>query len=129
VFRWRDAKPVYAAASSFRASRQAGSAWNAPGNFIWHCTPACPELRIRFAGTQTSRRITLALDANDRYRLLFYRNGIASGHADIPVAQAAEPGLRVVRAEVPIAVESYDAIGVLPLYGDGVYALGHLSAQ
>jgi hypothetical protein len=113
-------------AAAFAAARADHTAWNATGTYRFACRMTCPELRLAFDAVQTARAIELSVDNNDRYRVTFYRDGIARGHIDAPRADG-DPGLRVVRLAVPEeAAHGYDTVGVWPLYGDGSYALGHL---
>jgi hypothetical protein len=75
---------------------------------------------------ETAAQIVVSVDDNDAYRMTWYRDGRALGHVDLPRDEAA-PGLRVRNVDAPAAARAgYDAIGVLPLFGDGAYALGHL---
>ena len=113
-------------ADDFRRPVAAGTAWDAAGNYLFHCAPDCPELRLTSATLQTAAEVEVSVDDNDAYRLTWYRAGRALGHVDLPRDEAA-PGLRVRIVDAPAAArDGYDAIGVLPLYGDGAYALGHL---
>ncbi|HKU43554.1 MAG TPA: hypothetical protein VJR89_35570 [Polyangiales bacterium] len=121
------AATVQRAADSFSRPRAPETAWDAPGNFVWRCEPSCPELRLRFGAVRAVARVSLSLDHNDRYRVSCYRDGRALGHVDIPMADG-PPGLHVVEVAAPDACASSDALGVLPLYGDGHYSLGHLRA-
>jgi hypothetical protein len=116
-----------ALAADFSAPRTAGSAWNAPGNYVWRCSPDCGELRLRLGDRRRARQVSLSVDHNDRYRLLFYRSGQLRAYADVPPAQGSAPGLQTARIDVPEPAQTgIDAIGVQPLYGDGGYSLGHL---
>ena len=66
----------------------------------------------------------MSLDDNDRYRVTFYRQDVALAHVDVPREQRG--GMRVATIDVPAAASvGYDAVGILPLYGDRLYALGH----
>jgi hypothetical protein len=114
-------------ATHFAAPRAAGSAWNAPGNYVWRCNPDCGELRLRLGGRRPARHLSLSVDHNDRYRVLFYRGGQLRAYADVPPAQGTTPGLQTARIDVPAPARAgIDAVGVQPLYGDGGYSLGHL---
>jgi hypothetical protein len=117
----------WATAADFAAPRAMGAIWNAPGNYVWQCTPDCGELRIRIPGRRRARHVNLSVDHNDRYRVLFYRGGQLQGSADVPPAAGIPTGLQTARISVPpLARTGIDAIGVQPLYGDGGYSLGHL---
>jgi hypothetical protein len=70
--------------------------------------------------------VEVSLDNNDAYRVTWYRDGQALGHADLPRDEAAG-GMRVAVVDGPAPARAgYDAIGVIPLFGDGAYAVGHL---
>ena len=113
-------------ATDFQRPVAPGTAWDAPGNYIFHCAPDCPQLRLASAAVETAAQVEVSVDDNDAYRLTWYRAGRALGHVDLPRDEAA-PGLRVRLVDAPaVARDGYDAIGVLPLFGDGSYALGHL---
>lgn len=113
-------------AEDFRRPVAPGTAWDRPGNYVFHCAPDCPELRLTSTVRETAAQIEVSVDDNDAYRMTWYRDGRALGHVDLPRDEAA-PGLRVRNVDAPAAARAgYDAIGVLPLFGDGAYALGHL---
>jgi hypothetical protein len=115
-----------ARAADFRRPAAPGTAWDAPGNHLFRCHPACHELRLAADGVETAPAVEVSIDDNDAYRLTWYRGGRALGHVDLP-RDPATPGLRVALALTPPAARAgYDAVGVFPLYGDGAYALGHL---
>jgi hypothetical protein len=104
----------------------AGSPFDAPGNHRFDCDVTCTELRLTFPRIQQAAAVEVSLDDNDRYRVTFYRDDVAVSHVDVPRQQRG--GMRVATINVPTAAAAagYDAIGVLPLYGDRFYALGHL---
>ena len=114
-------------ATNFGTRREAGSAWNAEGNFVFSCRPTCPELRLTYDARTRAASFELSLDNNDRYRVVFYAAGRALADVDID-PHPTGPGVRVETRAVPASAlaEGFDAIGVRPLYGDGAYALGHL---
>jgi hypothetical protein len=119
-------RPIVREAAEFQAPIAAHSAWNAPGNHLFRCEPDCDPLILRLGRTAAARAVEVSVDDNDRYRVLFYRDGAVLAHADLPRAEGWN-GMRVVAIDVPAAASAgYDAIGVLPLYGDGSYAFGHL---
>jgi hypothetical protein len=118
--------PIARSAADFQTPIPAHSAWNAPGNHVFRCEPDCGPLILRLARPATARAIEVSVDDNDRYRVLFYRDGVVRAHADLPRAEGWS-GMRVVPISAPAAASAgYDAIGVVPLYGDGSYAFGHL---
>jgi hypothetical protein len=115
------------AADELSSPRAPGSAWDAPGNEVFRCAPRCGELRVIFPERERATALELSLDNNDRYEVVFYRGDelLAASNVD---ARPVAPGLRVEQLAIPpLAAElGFDAIGVRPLYGDGVYSLGHL---
>jgi hypothetical protein len=91
------------------------------------CGSACPELRVEWKKMRRALRVELSLDHNDRYRVHFYREGSRVGQADARSDRRRKGGLRVVRLAVPIgAASGFDAIGIVPLYGDSRYSVGHV---
>jgi hypothetical protein len=113
--------------SQLGAVRAPGVPWNAPGNVVFQCQPRCPELRVDLEGEQHAAQVEVSTDHNDRYELLFYRQGRSVGRVAWGAFEGAG-GLRVLRLEVPPEAQKagYDTLAVRPLYGDGQYGLGHL---
>jgi hypothetical protein len=116
-------------ATHLRAVRAAGSAWDLPGNFIWQCTPNCPELRIRPSVPPRARRVSVSLDHNDRYRLSLYRAGTVVGHIDVSPTRAIQGGMQTLVLPLPDNAQTFDTVGIQPCYGDGRYSLGHLIVE
>jgi hypothetical protein len=117
--------PLRREATEFARPVAVGSPFDAPGNHLFDCEAACTELRLSFPDVEQSRFAELSLDDNDRYRVTFYRRDVALGHVDLPREQLG--GMRVATIEAPAAAAAgYDAVGIIPLYGDRHYALGHL---
>jgi hypothetical protein len=115
--------PTVRSGADFERPVAAGTAWNAPGNHVFSCRPDCAELRLTVA---SAARVEVTLDNNDAYRLTWYRAGRPLGHADLPRDETTG-GMRLALVDAPPAArEGYDTIGVLPLFGDGAYSLGHL---
>jgi hypothetical protein len=113
-------------ASRYAQERAAASAWAAPGNYIWQCRPSCLELRLGWSSVRNAGRLEISLDHNDRYRLIYYRGERLLGHADVAPDRRVGSGLQRVWLDAPAG---FDALGVLPLYGDGSYSLGHVLAD
>jgi hypothetical protein len=112
-------------ASSYREPRQAGAAWDERGHFHFTCRPDCEELLLRLEERATPRSVELSVDHNDYYRLVYYRG--RRPLAMTTVKQSSGKGLAVRRVDVPAQARGgFDALGVLPLHGDGRYALGHV---
>jgi hypothetical protein len=82
---------------------------------------------VRFDKLQHATRVHLSTDDNDRYRLYFYREQRLVGHQDLK-PPGGRTGLRtsVITIAAATTNEGFDAVGILPLYGDSRYALGHL---
>ena len=121
-----EAPAVHRDAGELARPVAAGSAFDAPGNHRFDCDATCTELRLTFPAVQQAAAVEVSLDDNDRYRVTFYLKDVAVSHVDVPRQQRG--GMRVATINVPAAAVSagYDAVGVLPLYGDRFYALGHL---
>ena len=112
-------------ASDLSRVRKAGSAWDASGNHVFACEPHCAELIVSFLGTVRQSTLELSLDSNDSYQIAYYRNGTLLAHSSVP--QRRRKSMRIERLRVPKAArDEFDAIGVLPLHGDGRYSLGHV---
>jgi len=113
-------------ASEFARPVDTGSAFDAPGNHLFDCDVTCTELRLTLPAIEHAPVADISLDDNDRYRVTFYLKDTAVGHVD--VARQQRGGMRVATIEAPAAAAAagYDAVGILPLYGDHHYALGHL---
>jgi len=113
------------AAASYSESRAAGTKWDREGNFRFTCKPTCEELSLAFGKQITPRTVELSLDHNDYYRVTYYRRGRPL--AATTIKQSSGDGLALRRIDVPArARNGFDALGVLPLHGDGRYALGHV---
>ena len=117
--------PLRHDADAFARPIVAGSPFDAPGNHRFHCDVTCTELRLTLPGIEQAPVVEISLDDNDCYRVTFYLKDVAVGHVDVPRQQRG--GMRIATIDVPAAASAgYDAVGVLPLYGDRFYALGHL---
>jgi hypothetical protein len=113
-------------AADFALDKAAGDAWDSPGSYLFDCDPTCPELLVALDGPLQSQRLEIAVDHNDAYQVTFYRQGQALGQHEFGPATDAE-GLRLQTIDVPQgAAEGFDAVGILPLYGDGRYSVGHV---
>jgi hypothetical protein len=112
------------AADAVSAPKRDGHPWN-EGTVPIECDPACPELRVSWPAVQRPRGIEISLDHNDRYRITFYRAGEQLGFRELALQHHGN-GLCVHAVPVPEGRGGFDEIGVVPLYGDGRYALGHL---
>jgi hypothetical protein len=101
----------------------AGKPWNAKEHHVFKCRPNCRELRVDLSRSRSDRIVRLGVDHNDWYRLSFYRSGEPIDYVD--VAPGGGDGIRMRHANVPTAAREagYDEVGVMPLYGDGRYAL------
>jgi hypothetical protein len=129
-FHWPwQASVTRADATRFATPHAAGSPWDSPGNFVWQCTPNCPELRIRPAIPPHAHGVSVSLDHNDRYRLLLYRAGTVIGHIDVSPTREIQAGLQTLVLPLPPSAQSFDTVGIQPCYGDSRYSLGHLSVQ
>lgn len=113
------------ALADFGALKTRGTDWDAPGSYLFRCTPRCPELIVPLGDPTRARRIELALDSNDAYQLTYYAAAAPLARVTLEPATRGT-GLRLERVITPDGVPSFDALGVLPLYGDGRYSVGHV---
>ncbi|MEO8181935.1 MAG: hypothetical protein ABI895_24125 [Deltaproteobacteria bacterium] len=76
-----------------------------------------------------SQRIEIAVDRSDAYQVTFYREGRALGQRQFgPTTEGSD--LRLEAINVPEdAAEGFDVLGILPLYGDGGYSVGHVQRR
>jgi hypothetical protein len=98
-------------------------AWDAPGNQILQPQT---ELRLMLDRPHHTANIELSVDSNDYYFVKYLLAGkFLDGHLVQPVEGY---GMGIHRLEVPEkALENgFDAIGIIPLSGDGRYGLAHL---
>lgn len=111
-------------ASELASVKASGAAWDAPGTYRFPCPSTCRALELDWPTRQQAKRAELSVDNNDAYRLVFFDGDHELGGVDLEPRHAS--GLRVERVPVPAAAASgFDRITLLPLYGDGRYALGH----
>jgi hypothetical protein len=113
------------ALADFGALKTRGTDWDAPGSYVFPCNPACPELVVPLGDPARARRVELALDSNDAYQITYYAAATPLARVTLDPATRGT-GLRLERVVTPESAPSFDAIGVLPLYGDGRYSLGHV---
>jgi hypothetical protein len=114
------------AVSEFGPAKQEGDPWQGAGSYVFHCTPACPELLVATGGTWRAAELELSLDARDVYQVTFYRQGQALAYQRVH-SRGHGSGLSVQGIEVPARARAgFDAVGIWPLYGDGRYSIGHL---
>ncbi len=114
-------------ASALAVRRPDGAPWDAEGNFRFRCAADCPELRIDLGGEHRATSIEVSADHNDRYAVVFRREGRDVGRLAWGVFEGAD-GLRVVQRRVPLSAiaAGYDTLAIRPLYGDGKYSVGHV---
>jgi hypothetical protein len=114
-------------AARFGARRADGTPWDAAGNFQFRCKPSCPELRVDLGSEHKSQAIEVSADHNDRYEVVFYRQGEDVGRIPLEMVDAPD-GLKTTRHDVPQSARAagYDSLGIRPLYGDGKYSVGHV---
>jgi hypothetical protein len=114
-------------AAKFSTRRADGTPWDAAGNFQFRCKPSCPELRVDLEDERKSKAIEVSADHNDRYEVVFYRQGEDVGRLALEIVDAPD-GLKTTRHDVPLSARAagYDSLGIRPLYGDGKYSIGHV---
>lgn len=102
-----------------------GVAWDAPGVFRLNHS----GLRVDLLRTSHSPKISISLDHNDFYLILFRRDSIEIGYLDIERKFLEHGSLRVDTLSVPevTAVTGYNVIDVIGYVGDARYAVGHLT--
>jgi hypothetical protein len=111
-------------ASELATVRWNGTAWDAPGTYKFWCPSSCRALELDWPAPEHAKAVELSVDNNDAYRIAFFRGDRELARVDLKPRSAS--GLRVERVTVPPAADAgFDRVGVLPLYGDGRYALGH----
>jgi arabinofuranosyltransferase len=113
---------------SLAAVKAEGTPWNADGNRVLPLPLAitCPVRKGR-------RYVDLTADSDDRYLLMFVRNGSLLSTLELgPIPEyRRRPGLVHYIQDVPPRAreEGFDTIVVIPLGGDEHYALGHLLVE
>jgi hypothetical protein len=113
-------------AASYAKPPKSETPWDAAQNYRFVCKPRCPELVLLFGELQRADEIELSTDNNDWYGLTFYRRSGAVGYTAV-VRRPGGHGLKTSRVRTPDdARDGFDAVGVVPLFGDGRYALGHV---
>jgi hypothetical protein len=118
--------PRASPAASYSKPPDPGTAWDAAQNHRFVCKPRCRELVLSFETTQHADAVDVSTDNNDWYEIVFYRRNAAVGYVRVERRPGGH-GLKTTRVRTPDrAREGFDAVGVLPLYGDGRYALGHV---
>ncbi len=102
-----------------------GSAWDAEGNHRFACRPECSELRLTLKKTSRAPSVTMTLDDNDCYEVRFLSGGREL--ARTRVLPKPRGGMRSEVLSVPTAARAgFDEVAIVPLYGDGRYALGSM---
>ncbi len=110
-------------ATKLGREKSKGHTWNQDTRII-ACNPDCPELRVSWAEIQKARRVELSLDGNDSYRINVYKSSeLVQAERVKPAPQSG--GLRLFKLEVETPREGFDEIGIIPVWGDGRYAVGH----
>ncbi len=105
--------------------RDAGTASDAEGNRILEAplAIACPDRARR-------RYMDITLDSDDSYQLRFLKKGATVGLLDLgPIPEyRRKPGLNAYTLDVPprASEDGFDTLIVMPVKGQGPYALGHL---
>ncbi|MHC1784728.1 MAG: hypothetical protein AB9891_18590 [Anaerolineaceae bacterium] len=105
----------------------AGRAWDDPANYPFNDS----GLQVHLAGNSTASRISLSLDREDRYLVIFRGGGQDLASIEIQAPPDSPTGLYTFHLDVPEAARQvgYDSILILPLTATGHYSLGHLVLQ
>jgi hypothetical protein len=111
--------------SQMASSATDGASWLEDAHVI-KCGHRCKELRVDLRRPRKARRVHLAADHGDWYRISFYLEEELVGSVDaLPVAG---PGIQTRSLSVPDSARQakFDSVGVAPLYGDGRYSVAAL---
>jgi arabinofuranosyltransferase len=103
---------------------QAGRAWDHPANVTFQDS----GLQILLDSPSNAGRVSLSLDGQDSYQVIFRRAGRELAARQVKAPPDAPPGLYIFDVEVLAAAREagFDNILILPLSADGHFALGHL---
>jgi arabinofuranosyltransferase len=103
---------------------QAGRAWDHPANVTFQDS----GLQILLDSPSNAGRVSLSLDGQDSYQVIFRRAGRELAARQVKAPPDAPPGLYIFDVEVLAAAREagFDNILILPLTIDGHPALGHL---
>jgi hypothetical protein len=103
------------------------SAWNAAGNVVLRCRPACEAIDVDLGTVRHSPTLEVSTAANDRYEAIFHLRGVEVGRVAWGVFE--EAGMRTTRSAVPLSAigPGYDSVIIRPLYGDSSYSIGHMA--
>ncbi|HEY9078315.1 MAG TPA: glycosyltransferase family 39 protein [Anaerolineaceae bacterium] len=89
-------------------------------------------LEIDLESLQTSKKVILGLDHNDRYQVEFWRDGKRIGSVNVGTARLPDSG-GISRREILVPTnvyrQGYTALRILPLSGEAPYCLGYLSLE
>ncbi len=101
-----------------------GSAWNGEGTTA--LDPAGAQIDL--GEIVTNRKLEIALDHNDDYRLVFVRGATLIDSLIVRAANIRGGGMALHLIDVPAraADTGFDAIRVFPSGGDNRYSVGHL---
>ncbi len=114
---------VYVGLDSVSEFKAAGTSPYQPGNVAFYDS----GVEVDLGAPVYAAQIELSLDSNDRYQVVYLRDGVRLAAQAVPAA-GSPPGLAVYRMDAPRRAwkRGYDAIRVFPVRGDDEYALGHL---
>lgn len=99
--------------------------WDAPGTFRLNKS----GIRITLPKMSHAPRIECSFDHNDHYLVVFRQAGEEVGYISLERKFIEKGGLRIDTLAVPTEthLRGYDVIDVRGFFGDGMYAIGHLT--
>jgi arabinofuranosyltransferase len=102
----------------------AGRVWDDPANYPFNAS----GLQVHLTGTVASPRISLSLDCDDRYQIIFRGGGKDLASIEVQAPPDSPAGLYTFHVDVPETARraGYDSILILPLTATGHWSLGHL---
>jgi arabinofuranosyltransferase len=108
--------------SQLSKRKEARSDWSALSNVLIQTA----GLRVVVPELSHAKSLELSVDGNDRYMILFARGSQVEGSVTLEHGKGG--GMSIERVTVPAAVQAsgFNRVEVVPLEGDGYYAVGHL---
>ncbi len=109
----------------YEKPKEEGKDWNAWGNLILY--PAKNPVLLESRRLISASSFEISTDANDVYRMTFYRGEEELGTLEVPPFDGAS-GLRTLRLPMPEAMKgkAFDAVLIRVQRNDGECSVGHL---
>lgn len=85
-------------------------------------------IEVALGGTRHTRKLEIAIDGNDRYRMLVSAGGSVVAAQDLGPSGTSRAGMAVYGVAMPecAAAQGYDTIRIFPVEGDRRYSLSSL---